>query len=380
MLIHTIFLEAEHWAINSIPAATQNAIKLALVTTPLRMTAVICSIHIHSTGTSVPPHHPFAPVLYCMVLPRSNVSHTFVARVTLDTTHLYLDPSSHSKRALADLCHCLSVSSSKKWKGEKRRTGIKSLDHTASGLHLTSLRGKSSKHASSFLPPNFMKLGPGASSATLACIMARIHKTKILLGTNCCLSVMKYESKPASNDLWDSGKNWLHRTWKLPKGNDIRPIQNMELAIQTCSICLVPFRALVQLATRFGWLATSALMHSTRVSTSQMLVVSSCPCGGIVLPSAAASDVALPLTEPVFLVVFVCLFSALLWLPMWPIFVFKPFLVCGPRGTRWEDDGMDSTVLHYGDPWWTLLALSTVILKNGVTWAPENTGTASAWL
>lgn len=175
MLNHIIFLEAEHWAINFTPAATQNTVRLALVTTPLRMTAVICSIYVHNTRTSVPPHHPFAPT-YCMVLPRNTISHTFVARVTLDTTHLYFESSSHSKRALADLCHCLSVSSSKKnkWKSKKCRTGIKSLDHTASGLHLTNLRRKSSKHLSSFLPPSFMKLGPGVSSATLACIMAHI--------------------------------------------------------------------------------------------------------------------------------------------------------------------------------------------------------------
>lgn len=114
MLNHIIFLEAEHWTINFILAATQNTVRLALVTTPLRMTAVICSVDIHSTGTSMPPRHPFAPTLYCMMLPRNKISHTFVALVTLDTTHLYFEPSSHSKRALADWRHCLSVSSSKK--------------------------------------------------------------------------------------------------------------------------------------------------------------------------------------------------------------------------------------------------------------------------
>lgn len=39
--------------------------------------------------------------------------------------------------------------------------------------------------------------------------------------------------------LWVPGEHWLCHTWELSKGNSIRPIKHVQLAMQTCSICLV---------------------------------------------------------------------------------------------------------------------------------------------
>lgn len=193
---------------------------------------------------------------------------------------------------------------------------------------------------------------------------------------------MRYESKPASNGLWDPGKNWLHHTWELPKGNDIRPTQNRELAIQTCSICLVPFWALVQLATRFGPFGNPSFDALHKGCHGLWAKCLSFP---LVLAGDHFAFCCSQWQSLLYLFIFgwfcLCVFSTALAPCVAYIYIFfKSFLVCGPRGTRWEDDGMGSTVLRYGHLWWTLLTLSTVILKNGVTCVPESTGTASAWL
>lgn len=82
---------------------------------------------------------------------------------------------------------------------------------------------------------------------------------------------------------------------------------------------------------------------------------------GMVLPSAAATDVALPLREPG-LGYFgsqcgLCVFE-------------EACCVHRPRGAMWEQDGTGSAVLRYGHTGWTLLTLSRVILENGVSQAP----------
>lgn len=61
--------------------------------------------------------------------------------------------------------------------------GVESLNYTGSYLHLTSLRRKSRQHASSFLPPNFLKLVPGGSFVTT---VARVQKPQGPESTQLC--------------------------------------------------------------------------------------------------------------------------------------------------------------------------------------------------
>lgn len=104
---------------------------------------------------------------------------------------------------------------------------------------------------------NFLKPLP---PWTILVIPANRHTSLSLLAPPypkpaCCL----YSSKWIYFYLWVPGKHWLCHTWELPKGNSIRPIKHMELAMQTCSISLVSFWTLLHVATtRCGLLGISS--------------------------------------------------------------------------------------------------------------------------
>lgn len=82
---------------------------------------------------------------------------------------------------------------------------------------------------------------------------------------------------------------------------------------------------------------------------------------GIILASAAATDVSLLLREP----------GPGYFGSHCGLCVFEEaFCVHRPRGVMWEHNGTGSAVLRCGHAWWTLLILSRVILENGVSRAP----------